>query len=505
MLFGFGIAGIPLLAAFLFTASLVDDLTRSGREGIVRAAEVVEQSRLLVEQSDAIERHARQFLVLDDPAVFALYRERRDALHASVLALRALSLSDAQRLLLSELESRDNELFRLLQSSQRGPRYAEVAQSLFVDINSLARGIMAESGQLIGRNVDALNQRAERVHRMLFWESVALVPIVLALGAVLAMLILRPLRSLSDAIERMGSGHLDRAVAVGGPLDLQRLGERLEWMRCRLIELENQKTLFLRNISHELKTPLTTLREGTQLLGEEVSGKLNREQREIVDLLGHNTRLLQRMIEDLLQFSSAQSALLPLQGQPLDLAELVTQAIEEHRLPLYARQLRADVNLVPLVVNGDRAKLKAVIGNLLSNAIRFSPPDSAIQIHLQKQPDSAVLDIRDKGPGIEPGQRERIFEAFYRASPMHDGAIEGSGLGLFIAREFVRMHEGTINVMETTHGAHFRVRLPLPVATVEQPGQTAAGAGPGRAIRLQPAAATAAGTGDERHPDHGTG
>lgn len=470
VLIGFGIASIPLLAAFLFTASLVKDLSRSGGQGIVDAAEVVQESRLLVEHTDAIERHAQQFMVLDDPAVLEIYRDRREALHHATEALRSLSLSDPLKRLMTELEDREEKLFLLLTTSERNPRIADAAQGLFVDIDALTREITSESGRLIYSSVENLDRQANRVQRVLLWESAALVPTVLVLGGAVILMILRPLRSLSNAIERIGSGRFDQPVRINGPLDLQHLGERLESMRCRLIELENQKALFLRNMSHELKTPLTTLREGTQLLGEEVTGRLNHEQREIIDLLGKNTRQLQKMIEDLLQFNAIQSTLMPVTRQHFDLAVLVKEVIGQHRLPARAKQMLISPSLHPLAFEGDPVKLRAVVDNLLSNAIRYSPDNTQVDINLRKSGGYAVLEIRDQGPGIAQNDRERVFEAFSQGNANDTRWIKGSGLGLFIAREFVRMHKGTIHVMDSNEGAHLQVMLPLPPNGEPHPG-----------------------------------
>ena len=121
------------------------------------------------------------------------------------------------------------------------------------------------------------------------------------------ILIARPIRQIDAAIRRLGQADFSVPVQVGGPEDLQQLGERLDWMRQRLADLEQQKNRFLRQMSHELKTPLTALREGAELLSEEVVGKLTPEQREIAEILRHNSIELQKLIEDLLSYGASQA------------------------------------------------------------------------------------------------------------------------------------------------------------------------------------------------------
>ena len=117
-----------------------------------------------------------------------------------------------------------------------------------------------------------------------------------------AVLIARPIRQLDQAIRRMGTADFTHAIEVNGPQDLRYLGQRLEWLRSRLSELEQQQTRFLRHVSHELKTPLTAVREGAELLRDNVGGKLSPEQQDIVRIVRENTLSLQKLIEDLLTY-----------------------------------------------------------------------------------------------------------------------------------------------------------------------------------------------------------
>ncbi len=460
VLIGFGIVTVPLLLAFVVTALFVSDLSQTGQQAIVQAARIVQESRLLVEEADAMERNGRQFLVLEDPTVLAVYLRRRAAMRQALAGLRRLDLIDEQRSLLDALDEYDAQLYRRLTAGIPADATAALDPRQFTQLTTLARGVLDESGRLITKNIETLNRSADSAHRLLLWESAALVPGAILLGGAFLLLIIRPLRTLNLAIDRLGSGRFDQPIVINGPRDLQKLGEQLEWLRTRLLELEDHKALFLRNISHELKTPLTTLREGTQLLEEEVVGTLNPEQREIAALLTENAIRLQSMIEDLLSFSLSRGNRPSTENAPLALERLVRQALEEHQLPAQTKRLSITTALAPVMVRGDLLQLKAVFGNLISNAIKFSPPDTGVHITLKKGADWALFEIEDSGPGIDEADRERVFEAFLRGRVRDQGVVRGSGLGLFIAREFVRLHEGTIEVMESTKGARLRVCLP---------------------------------------------
>jgi len=125
------------------------------------------------------------------------------------------------------------------------------------------------------------------------------------------------------------------------------------------------------------------------------------------------------------------------------------------------------MRLKPLILIGDHEKIRAIVDNLVSNAVKYSPRSGSISIRLSADADMAVLDVIDQGPGVDPSDRPRIFDSFYQGVPAADGRIKGSGLGLAIAREYALAHGGRIELLDRSdgkRGAHFRVSLPLAVA-----------------------------------------
>ena len=155
----------------------------------------------------------------------------------------------------------------------------------FIELSNRAQSIMTESGGIIDREVEAMHKTAGEAQRIMLWQALALVPVMIFLVIGFTILISRPIRQIDAAIRELGSGKFNSPVVVSGPEDLEYLGERLEWMRQQLFDLEQQKNRFLQQISHDLKTPLTALREGAQLLSDEVVGTLTPEQREIAQIL----------------------------------------------------------------------------------------------------------------------------------------------------------------------------------------------------------------------------
>ena len=242
--------------------------------------------------------------------------------------------------------------------------------------------------------------------------------------------------------------------------DLRLLGRRLEWLRLRLAELDADKARFLRHVSHELKTPLAALREGVALLQDGVTGVLSDNQREVARILRHNTDVLQRQIEDLLRFNAAAFEARRLVRRKTELTDLLRRIAAEQRLQWQARRLRLTMTGRPLVAEVDPDKLSVALGNLLSNAIRFSPPGATIHFSVSRLPGRACIDIADEGPGVASADRARVFEPFYRGENQPADAARGSGIGLSIVHEYITAHGGQIELLPDGPGAHFHIELP---------------------------------------------
>jgi two-component system sensor histidine kinase GlrK len=237
----------------------------------------------------------------------------------------------------------------------------------------------------------------------------------------------------------------------GGPRDVADL--------LQLLDLEEQKNRFLRQMSHELKTPLTAVREGSQLLAEEVVGELSPQQKEIAGILLHNSIELQKQIEALLNYGASQFHKIALDLKPVSLERVVSRVAGDQRLALRARDLKLDVSGPQVLVTADAEMLRIMLDNLVSNAIKFSPQGGTIGIHTVPNGSHVALEVVDEGPGVAPDERERIFEPFFRGDVR--SSRQGLGLGLHIASQIAQAHGGRIDVTSTPDETRFVFRMPL--------------------------------------------
>ena len=290
-------------------------------------------------------------------------------------------------------------------------------------------------------------------------------PGTLILVGFFVLLVGRPMRQIDRAIRELGKGDFGREISVSGPTDIETLGRQLEWLRLRLAESSEEKNKFLRHMSHELKTPLANIREGTELLLDGSVGPLDRQQQEVAGILRENSVKLQRLIENLLTFSAWQAKTALLEITEFELKPLVFATLSQHRLVIANRGIKLELSIAPIGVRADEGKLRLVLENLISNAIKFTPEKGTIGIRAEMEGDELVIEVADSGPGIAAEDKGRIFEAFYQGRRLQGGPVGGTGIGLSVVHECVQAHGGSISVRSDDAsrfgGAHFIVRLPL--------------------------------------------
>ena len=463
ILLGFLLVSLPLLYALGELILSLDQLQAQGREAVQQAAQAGRASRQLFEQAGTLERIVRQHLILDDSALLDDYDRVRQEFRATAAQLALLPLGIEPLAALDALTDSESRLHKLLAMPQRSTDTQTQLADGYARLADRTQAMLAASNQLTESAIERLQEIATQGRQKWLYLALATVAIAITLAIMFAVLIARPIRQLDQAIRRMGSADFTHAIEVDGPQDMRYLGQRLEWLRGRLHDLEEQQNRFLRHVSHELKTPLTAVREGAELLRDNVGGTLSAAQREIVRIVRQNTLSLQKLIEDLLTYHQTR-AMEPQTVGPVSMVEVVTRVLSEHKLAAFARMVTFEHQLAPALVVGDADKVRTIVDNLVSNAIKYSPRSAPIVVALGVEAGFAVLDVIDRGSGIDREERERIFDSFYQGKAPVDGRVKGSGLGLAIAREYALAHGGRIEVMdrpERERGAHFRLWLPL--------------------------------------------
>jgi len=292
----------------------------------------------------------------------------------------------------------------------------------------------------------------------------------------------RELAHLSDrAAAVVGLFAAEAAVAIERADVLARLDD-LNGMLARQVEAlrlsDQMKSDFVSSVSHELRTPLASILGYLEILASKEVGDLTELQAEFVGIIDTNAHRLLSLIDDLLTLAGLENGKLALHFEPVDLAEVVYGGVQALRPELEERghQIVVDIPALPVVeVNADVHRCAQVIGNLLANAIKFTPEGGRIGVHMTEAGGIAELTVEDSGIGISEEDLGSLFERFFRARSATEQAIPGTGLGLAISKGIVEAHGGTLTVeSELGRGSTFTVRLPVSVRPIEANREPAA-------------------------------
>ncbi len=456
---GFMLAVLPLLVGLIGNILAIERLAAQSQRAVYDAARIAHASRELNDTAASLERAAQQATVLRDAALWEGYRNFRARFRDAGARLAEMPLAAEIRKTLDDLLQQESALHESLTRSGTTATEATATARRYAEVAAATRTLLEGSSTLIDREAESLRDLAAETESQARTQLLVLLPLAVFVVAGFTYLLARPIKELNQGIRDLGERRLDARIEVTGPEDLEQLGRQLDWLRLRLIQLEEQKSRFLRHVSHELKTPLTILREGSELLAEEVTGSLSGRQREIVHILQHNSLELQRLIETLLRHGEAEFQLAPVKLQTVKPSQIIAAIVERQKLAYSPRRIRVTLQMEDFAMQTDPERLRVVLDNLLSNAAKYSPDDGEIVVTARKEEGWAVLEVRDDGPGVAPAERDRIFEPFYRGSADAAGAVRGSGLGLSIARDHVLAMGGNIAVGEGQ--GRFTVTLPL--------------------------------------------
>ena len=386
--------------------------------------------------------------------------EDESVLH--LIRTRSSELAAVVRTLIEHLTDR---------SSGVGPlRLRNTAERLANDLTSLT-AVLANRTTAKADDLIAQNARAYTASRNLFiGVSVGAIVLALLLGAVLSWSLVGPIQRIDTRLAGISSGDFSEHVDVPNRDELgalaanvNRMNDELRHLYQELEGISRHKSEFLATMSHELRTPLNAIIGFSELLELEPVGPLNVQQRQYVEDVLDAGRHLLSLINDVLDLSKIEAG-----RMEVDLDNVSLRAVLESGITLHAERAAAagiELGLAldggDVVVRADERKLRQVVFNLLSNALKFTPPGGSIDVCAQVANGSVEIAVRDTGPGIAPEDQEVIFEEFGQARAGPEQYQEGTGLGLPLSRSFVELHGGRLWVESVPgEGSTFRFTLP---------------------------------------------
>jgi signal transduction histidine kinase len=289
------------------------------------------------------------------------------------------------------------------------------------------------------------------------------VPAIVIAATAISLFVLLRLVGILRALERL------RERERSARADAEQAQMLLALQNDRLVEADKLKDEFVALISHDLRTPLTSIIGYVELSLEDVQPPLDDERRGYLQIVSRSSERLLRLVDDLLFVARLQAGRLILERSDLDLCTIAAQAAQEARPRAEAKHLELEfVGGSPVMIEGDKGRLFQLLDNLISNAIKFTPEGGRVEVRAVPTNGMAVLDVSDNGIGLGPDEAELVFDRFFRSSRVVAQQLPGTGLGLFIARAIVDAHAGTI-AASTREGGGTTFHVELPTRVVSQP------------------------------------
>ena len=316
---------------------------------------------------------------------------------------------------------------------------------------------------LIG-TIDNIDKTISYVTVNLLMVSVLISVLVGMLSLGMSFIVTSPIDEFIAVAKEISKGNFDKKVTVKGHSEFAEMAETLNFMTNELAGIEEKRRKFVSDVSHELKTPLATIK----LICDSIVATPDPDAemlREFLGDLSDEVDRLTRIVERLLTLTKLDSGNSAPKFVAVDMAAMIhaivrnlTPKADERNIILYSNltpEIREEVLL-------DYDKIWEAIYNIIDNAIKYSPKNGFVRVSLLKEGKFAIIKVEDNGPGIPDSERERIFERFYRLDDSRARDTGGTGLGLAIAKEAVLLHGGTIEVMsEGEVGSIFSIRLPV--------------------------------------------
>jgi len=332
---------------------------------------------------------------------------------------------------------------------------------------------------LASGSVNAAIDEAENAERLAMFLFAAAIILSALVAYWLTRSISRPVRDLERGMEVVAGGKFTHQLTVGPGRDDEfgRLAASFQSMTDQLAELDKLKAEFVSVASHELKTPINVIMGYLKLLEENLYGPMNTRQAEVVGIMQTQSAALARLVQHLLDVSRFQAGAARLDAMPMTLRGFLQQLEATYEVLAMQRGITFSIvtaESLPEVVTWDIDRINEVLGNLLSNAFKFTEAGGRVDLVVSSIEESVYIEVRDTGVGIAAAQMPHIFDKFFQADNQKGAGAKGSGLGLAISKEIVEAHGGSIAAESTVGvGTKFSIMLPVSATPPNTPGHTA--------------------------------
>lgn len=432
-----------------------------------------------------------KYLVTRDRDYLLKAIQSGDAFSRELAHFDSLPLTPAERRALQTVAENWASIAPSLRSLGTIPESAtEQTRAAGTKVEESLEQVRAASERLGVASQDAMSREltmsetaAQGAEHLAWFAALGALALSLLMSALIARSIIGPLDRLAKGTREVSAGRYDYRLDAAGEDEFAQVAHDFNSMTERLDELDRMKRDFVAKVSHDLKTPLSSMQETIRAVLDGVAGDLSPKQRQLLEMNLESSDRLSKMVNKLLDLSRIEAGMAP-HLELLDLAALARRSVDRLRAAGNERRVEVVFREPPhqVLVRGDAAGLSQVVDNLLENAVKFSPTEGSVTVSIENLFESRMpippalrrrvrgsatsLNVSDDGPGVPDEEKERIFTRFYQTEAGRAARGRGVGLGLTIVREIVNAHGGAVWVSDhEPRGSVFRVVLPSVVPT----------------------------------------
>lgn len=306
----------------------------------------------------------------------------------------------------------------------------------------------------------------------LLMVAIANIEAVVLLVFLITRGVLQPLRNYKKILHKVGEGDFSVRISPGAPKEIREFGEglndmigRLERAQAREKEIEHLKTEFVSLVAHQLRAPLSDVKWALGALVEEDLGKLSAQQKEVLQKTAVSNERMIRLVNDLLNVTKIEEGRYLFHRELTQITDILLLMVESHKAAAARKKVELVLELPqnpPPLLLLDREKMELAVQNLVDNALKYSPESTRVTVGLVYGTKEIEVRVQDQGMGIPETEQKRVFEKFFRASNAKAKEPEGTGLGLYLAKNIVTAHGGTMTfVSKENEGTTFSFSLPI--------------------------------------------
>ena len=459
ILLGFAIAVIPVYVAELYAAHTLHTSSAVGRSINIQILEQTKTLGLVLQKASDIERKARLFVLLSDPAIRhpyerESYESARTAFKQALTALLKLNIDNKTTLLINELSEKESLIYQEIINSESSNNFKLPIEDAFLGLRESSNSLSKAFETNVEQTFDTQTQSAEALEKSLWLQGSILLLIGFTVILLLLTILSRSFARLDHAIRRLSSNQLQSPIELSGTRDLHVWAEHLEWLRSQLLWLQLSKQQLLKNLANEIDNALNPVENAERM------PETNRQQTIKTSL--NKLKIIQ---QQLTQYHQALIAAPQHQREYLDAEQILETVITEAQSALEAKSITMQKTTEPLKIHAVYQHIHDIFEQLLHNATRYSPEAGEIRVTLSHVKDWLQLEVEDDGIGLSAEDRNLTFAPFYRHATNQNEAFENQPeLGLTLIREYVAQHQGKIDYLAPKPGylgAHIRVQLPL--------------------------------------------